>query len=161
MPERESSFVPDKKTYRSRLLIGLYLTAVFLYWISQYLYMPTLPLYVRIKTENLTLVGVVLSMYGLWQAIIRVPLGIAADWIGWRKPLIVGGIACSGVGAWIMGTANGVPMLIIGRAMTGLAAGTWVLFVVTFSSIFPPEETVRVTALLTLAGSIGECWQQQ
>jgi MFS family permease len=42
-----------------------------------------------IITDNLALVGVVLAMYGLWQAIIRLPLGIAADWFGRCKPFIV------------------------------------------------------------------------
>ena len=54
-----------------------------------------------------------------------------------------------------MGTASGIPQLLIGRTLTGLAAGTWVLFVVGFSSIFPPQETIRVTALITLTGSVG------
>ncbi|GAK59125.1 major facilitator superfamily MFS_1 [Candidatus Vecturithrix granuli] len=140
---------------RSRLLIGLYLTAVFLYWVAQYLYMPTLPLYVALHTDNLAMVGVVLSMYGLWQAIIRIPLGIFADWLGWRKPLIIIGTTLAGLGAWVMGTADGVPQLLIGRTLTGLAAGTWVLFVVAFSSLFPPQETIRVTALITLISSVG------
>lgn len=140
---------------RARLLIGFYLTAVFLYWVAQYLYMPTLPLYVELHTDNLAMVGVVLSMYGLWQAIIRIPLGIFADWLGWRKPLIIVGTTLAGLGAWMMGTANGVPQLLIGRTLTGLAAGTWVLFVVAFSSLFPPQETIRVTALVTLMSSVG------
>lgn len=140
---------------RSRLLIGCYLTAVFLYWVAQYIYMPTLPLYVNMKTDNLTMVGIVLSMYGLWQALIRIPLGVFADWLGWRKPLIMAGIALAGLGAWLMGAADGIPQLLIGRAFTGLGAGTWVLFVVGFSSLFPPQETIRMTALLTLIGSVG------
>ncbi len=140
---------------RSRVLIGLYLAAVFLYWVAQYLYMPTLPLYVALHTENLAMVGVVLSMYGLWQAIIRIPLGIFADWLGWRKPLIIVGVVLAGLGAWMMGTAHGIPQLLIGRTLTGLAAGTWVLFVVAFSSFFPPQETIRITALVTLMSSVG------
>jgi MFS family permease len=54
-----------------------------------------------------------------------------------------------------MGVANNIFMLIVGRAITGIAAGTWVLLVVAFSSLFPSEDVVRVTAMLTLAGSIG------
>ena len=65
-----------------RLLIMVYMTVVNLYRMSQYLYMPTLPLYVKSKTDNLTMVGVVLAMYGLWQTLVRIPLGMAADWAG-------------------------------------------------------------------------------
>lgn len=140
---------------KRRVLITLYVIATFFYWMSQYLYVPTLPLYIRSKTENLALVGVVLSMYGLWQTIIRIPLGIAADWVGWRKPFLLGGVALAGLGAWTMGAAPDVATILIGRALTGLAAGTWVLFVVAFSRLFPSDDVVRATALLTLAGSIG------
>ena len=138
-----------------RLMIALYAIAVFLYWIALYLYMPTLPTYAQSKSDNLALAGVVLSMYGLCQAIIRLPLGITADWLGRRKPFIIVGFALAGLGAWIMGVAKGVDGLIIGRAITGLAAGTWVPLVGVFSSLFPPNEAVRATAMLTFVGSAG------
>ena len=146
---------PKAGTSSRRLVITLYVMAVFLYWMALYLYVPTLPTYVQSKSDNLALVGVVLSMYGLWQAIIRLPLGIAADWLGWRKPFIVVGFALAGLGAWTMGTAEGVNGLIVGRAITGLAAGTWVPLIVVFSSLFPPHEAVRASAMLTLVGSVG------
>lgn len=138
-----------------RLMITLYATAVFLYWMALYLYVPTLPTYVQSKSDNLALVGVVLSMYGLWQAILRLPLGITADWLGRRKPFIVVGFALAGLGAWTMGTAQGVNRLIVGRAITGLAAATWVPLVVVFSSLFAPHEAVRASALLTAIGAVG------
>lgn len=138
-----------------RYLIVLYASAVFLYWMALYLYVPTLPVYVESKSHSLALVGIVLSMYGLWQAIIRLPLGIAADWLGWRKPFIVIGFALAGLGAWTMGVTGDADGILIGRAITGLAAGTWVPLVVIFSSLFPPEEAVRASALLTLVGSVG------
>ncbi len=137
-----------------RLLITLYIAAVFLYWIALYLYASTLPTYVQSKSDNLKIVGTILSMYGLWQAIIRLPLGIAADWLGRRKPFLIAGFALAALGAWLMGTANGANGLLIGRAVTGLAAGTWVPLVAVFSSLFPPEEAVRASSLLTLVGSI-------
>lgn len=137
-----------------RLHVALYMTAAFLYWMSLYLYVPTLPVFAQSKSENLALIGVVLAMYGLWQAIIRLPLGIAADWFGRRKPFILVGLVLSAVGAWIMGSANDISDLIIGRAVTGFAAGAWVPLVVAFSGLFPAREAVRATALLTLVSSL-------
>ena len=110
---------------KRRLLIAMYAITAFLYWMGLYLYVPTLPTYVLSKSANLAMVGIVLSVYGLWQAIIRLPLGIAADWLGRRKPFIIVGLALVGLGAWIMGTAETVTSLAVGRAITGLAAGTW------------------------------------
>lgn len=142
--------------HSQRLLKITYILVAFLYWMSLYLYVPTLPTYVQDKSENLALVGVILAQYGLWQAIIRLPLGIAADWLGRRKPFIIVGITLAGLGAWVMGTAEGTGGLFAGRAITGLAAGTWVPLTVAFSSLFPAQEAIRATAMLTFVGSIGQ-----
>ena len=139
---------------RRHWMIALYASIAFLYWTSLYLYIPTLPTYVESKSDNLAVVGLVLSMYGLWQAIIRLPLGVVADWLGWRKPFILGGLTLAALGAWIMAGAQGVNGLLAGRAITGLAAGTWVPLVVVFSTLFPPQEAVRASALLTLVSSL-------
>lgn len=139
-----------------QLLIILYMMAVFLYWMAQYLYIPTFPVYLRSKTDNLALVGVVLSMYGLWQAIIRLPLGIVADWLGRRKPFIIICFALIGLGSWMIGVIDNVIWLIIGRAIIGVAAGSWVLLIVVFNSLFPPRETVRATAMLTFVASFSK-----
>ena len=137
-----------------RLQVGLFVTAVPLFWISLYIYMPTLPNYVRSKTANLALAGIVLAQYGLWQAIVRLPLGIGADWLGWQKPLIIIGFALSGLGALIMGVAEGAGQLAVGRATIGIAGATWVPLVVVFSGFYPPDEVVRATTVLVLVASI-------
>ena len=135
--------------------IALYCVATMLFWMAQYIYLPTLPTYAQSKLDSLTLVGTVLSMYGLWQVLMRVPLGIASDWIGWRKPFLVAGFALSGVGAWILGTAGDFSGLMLGRAVTGLAACTWVPLVVAFNALFPGSSVVRASAILTLFNSLG------
>ncbi len=138
-----------------RVTIALYATAVFLFWFSQYIYIPTLPTYIQTKTTNLAVVGVVLSMYGLWQGVVRLPLGIAVDWVGWRKPFILVGLALGGVGAWIMATSPTVDGVAIGRAITGISTGAWVPLLVAYSALYPPEEAVRASALLTFFNSVG------
>jgi len=135
--------------------IGLYALAVFFFWGSQYIYLPALPTYVQSKVSDLSLVGFVLSMYGLWQALVRIPLGIAADWLGWRKPFLVIGVALGGLGAWMLGTSNDLPGLTLGRAITGASTGVWAVLVVAFSALFPPQEAVRASSLVMLANSLG------
>lgn len=146
--------VPPVATGRRRAL-ALYTGAVFLYWVTLYLYVPTLPVYVETKTDNLAMVGVVLSMYGLWQAVVRLPLGMVADWIGWRKPFIVAGLVLAGVGAVVLALAGNVGTMIVGRAIVGLSAGTWVPLVVVFTSLFPPEQAVRASTTITTIGTVG------
>jgi MFS family permease len=138
-----------------RVTIALYAVAVFLFWISLYIYVPTLPNYVQTKTGSLAVVGVVLAQYGLWQAILRLPLGITADSLGRHKPLIIVGFLFSALGAVVMAEAQDVTQMGMGRAITGLAAATWVPLVVVFSALFPADETVRATAMLTFIGTSG------
>ncbi len=49
------------------------------------------------------------------------------------------------------GTTGG---LTIGRAITGLAAGAWVPLVVIYTSLFPPEEIVSASIMMTLVSSL-------
>jgi MFS family permease len=153
-PARPASLARPWASKRSAA-ISLYVVIAFLYWVSMYLYMPTLPTYIQSKTHDLAIVGVVLSMYGLWQAIVRLPVGIGADWLNWQKPFIVVGLALAGVGAWMMGTANSVNALLIGRTLTGLAAGIWAVLMVVFSNLFPSHKVVQASAALTLISSLG------
>ena len=89
-----------------RTLLVLYTVVTLLFWMCLYLYAPTLPTYAESKTGSLASVGIILAQYGLWQAIVRLPVGIAADWLGRRKPFIVGGLLLAGLGAWVMGSSD-------------------------------------------------------
>lgn len=98
------------------------------------------------KVAKLSTVGLVLSMYGLWMAFARLPMGIAGDLLGRRKPLIVFGIFLTAAGAVIMGRGNSI---------FTLAAGTWVLLIVVFSSFFDVDEAVFASSMLTFSASLG------
>jgi len=138
-----------------RASITLFVISCLFFWISLYTYVPTLPTYAESKSSSLELVGVVLMQYGLWQTIIRIPVGILSDWIGRRKPFVLGGMVLAGAAALIMGHSSGVGGLILGRAVSGLAAGAWVVLIVAFSSLFPPDQAVRASTLLNLVASTG------
>ncbi|MGC9394015.1 MAG: MFS transporter [Anaerolineae bacterium] len=157
LPSQASTHTLTKTAVRAhsrRGLLVLYIAAVVFYWMSLYLYVPTLSVYAAMKTDDLALVGIVLAQYGLWQAVTRFPLGILADWIGRRKPFILAGFALGGLGALWMGLTGSINGLIVGRALSGLAASVWVLLVVAVNSQFPPEEAVRITALLSGVNSV-------
>ena len=134
--------------------MGLYTAAVALYWMALYFYVPTLSTCAHTKTDDLAVVGLALSMYGLWQMVVRLPLGIVADWLGRRKPFIVAGFVLTGLGAAVMGAAPGIAGVGVGRAITGLAAATWVPLLVVFSGLFPPEDAVRASTTVTLISSV-------
>jgi MFS family permease len=147
---RSPVIIPNRQLH-----VGLFVVAQFLYAVTHYIYSPTLPLYTQSKTENLTLVGLTLSMYGLWQLVIRLPLGIVTDRVGRCKPFIVGGFALAAVGAWMMARAEGIAGLMLGRSLSGVAAGIFGLILVVFSGLFLPHESVQSSTILTAIGAMG------
>jgi len=138
-----------------RIQVIFYALAVFAYWASLYFYVPTLSVYAEEVTRDLAIVGTVISMYGLWQAVARFPLGILSDSVGRRKPFIILGFMMSALGAFIMMNAKGAAGLIIGRGVTGLSAAVWVLIMVGFASLFPPDQAVRLAAVLNIINAVG------
>ncbi len=131
-------------------------TAALLYFAALYVYVPTLPGYVAARTSSLTAVGVVLSMYGLWMAFLRMPLGVITDATGRYKPYLIAGVLLAGIGALVMAAGKSVGMLAVGRALTGVSAAVWVPLMVVFAGFFPPQKTIFATSLLSLASSLGQ-----
>ncbi len=136
-------------------IIAAYIAVSLLYWIGLYLYMPTLSVYVQSKVNSLATVGTILSMFGLWEIVTRLPTGIAADFLGRRKPFIMIGLLFVGAGAWTLGASDTAPGLLAGRSLTGVAAATWVPLIASFAALFKPHEAIRATAILTLVGTVG------
>jgi MFS family permease len=134
---------------RKRNLI-LFAGAVFLFWFSHYVFLPTLPEYLRGQVQNLAVVGSVLGMYGLWQVVVRLPLGILIDAVGRQKLYLLSGFLVAAVGAFILSATAAIPALYMGRSLAGVSMGIWVPLVVVFSGFFPPEQAVRASAILTL-----------
>ena len=140
----------------SLIIKALVLASVFLFWFSHYVYLPTLPQYVLLNTGTLTKVGIVLAMYGLWQAVIRLPIGIITDNIGHRKSFILVGIVLAGAGALVLGLGETFAELTLGRSLVGLSMGAWVLQVVFFGSLFRDDEVIKAGSILTLASSLAK-----
>ena len=134
---------------------NLFIAVTFLYWIMLHIYVPTLPNYIKLKTTQLATVGMVLSMYGLWQVICRIPMGVTGDLMRRDKPLIVFGVFFGVAGAIIMSMGNTIFVLAAGRALTGIAASTWVLLVAVFSSFFDEDKAILASSLLTFSASFG------
>ncbi len=67
------------------------------------------------------LVGLAMGAYGLTQAMLQVPLGMASDRLG-RKPVILFGLALFVLGSLVAAWAPSLPWLVAGRAIQGAGA---------------------------------------
>ncbi len=66
-------------------------------------------------------VGLALGIYGLTQACLQIPFGVAADRLG-RKPVIVAGLLLFAAGSVIAARAEDLAWLTVGRAVQGAGA---------------------------------------
>jgi MFS family permease len=71
--------------------------------------------------DNLTLVGIALGAYGLAQAILQLPFGMASDRFG-RKPVIALGLIIFALGSFLAASATDIYVAIAGRALQGAGA---------------------------------------
>ena len=71
--------------------------------------------------DNLTLVGLALGAYGLTQAFLQIPFGMASDRWG-RKRVIIFGLVVFAAGSFLAATAADIWTAIAGRALQGAGA---------------------------------------
>ncbi len=127
---------------RSLLIVGLPL-----FWSALYIYSSYLSVYAKEVGASLTMVGVIVASYGFTQLVVRIPLGIASDRIGKRKPFalmggLVGALSCA-----VMLAAPVPWVLLIGRGLAGVAAATWVATSVLLISSYPSDQVARATSV--------------
>ncbi len=71
--------------------------------------------------DNHTLVGLTLGMYGLTQAVLMIPFGMASDRIG-RKKVIIIGLFVFALGSFVAAWAPTIYWTVAGRALQGAGA---------------------------------------
>ena len=95
-------------------------------------------------------VGLAMGIYGLTQALLQIPFGLASDWWG-RKPVIVVGLMMFAVGSFVSAWAPDLHWLIIGRAVQGAGA---ISAAVTALLADTTRDEVRTKAMALVGGSI-------
>jgi len=101
--------------------------------------------------DDATRVGIALGAYGLTQAIMQIPLGMASDRWG-RRRVIAGGLLLFIVGGVVCALSQDVNGIIIGRTLQGLGA---VSAAITAWVAYATRPEVRTRAMAMIGGSIG------
>ncbi|MEW5323512.1 MFS transporter [Geobacillus thermoleovorans] len=130
--------------------VAMFLIASFFFWLSLFIYMPILSPYVEQLGGTYSFVGLVLGSYGLMQFLCRIPIGLASDIIQKRKPFVTIGMAAAMGSGWLFALTNSLGGALVARALAGVAAATWVVFTVLYSSYFRPENTHRAMGQISL-----------
>ena len=96
-------------------------------------------------------VGLALGMYGLTQAVMQIPLGLASDRWG-RRPIVIAGLILFVIGSVICALAGDVFWITIGRAIQGAGA---ISAAITAWLADATRSEVRTRAMAMVGGSIG------
>ncbi|MFP5406886.1 MAG: MFS transporter, partial [Gammaproteobacteria bacterium] len=98
---------------RFELRASVSLAAIFaLRMLGLFLILPVFAVHARGMAggSDATLVGLALGIYGLVQALLQLPLGMASDRVG-RKPVIVAGLLVFAVGSFVAALAEALASL--------------------------------------------------
>jgi MFS family permease len=95
-------------------------------------------------------VGLAMGLYGLTQALLQIPFGVASDRFG-RKPTIVAGLLVFAVGSVVAAWAPDLTWLTVGRALQGAGA---ISAAVTAFLADVTRDGVRTKAMAMVGGSI-------
>jgi MFS family permease len=101
--------------------------------------------------DSQALIGMALGIYGLTQAILHIPYGMASDRYG-RKRVIVIGLLLFALGSFVAAWASDIRLVILGRALQG--AGAISAPVTAFLADLTREEH-RAKAMAMIGASIG------
>jgi MFS family permease len=97
------------------------------------------------------LAGLAIGIYGMTQAILQIPFGLASDRFG-RKPVILLGLVIFALGSLLAAYADSIAWVIAGRAVQG--AGAIAAAVMALTADLTREEH-RVKAMAVIGMSIG------
>jgi MFS family permease len=130
------------------------LAAIFgLRMLGMFLILPVFALYAEHLPggDNHTLVGLALGMYGLTQALLMIPFGMASDRIG-RKKVIIFGLVVFALGSFVAASAPDIYWTIFGRALQGAGA---ISAAVTAMLADLTREEHRTKAMALIGSTIG------
>ena len=126
-------------------------------WFSIYSYQSNFTPYMEeVLRFSPAAVGLIIGSYGFTQMVLRIPLGILSDRLGTRKLFIIAGIASTFLSALLLYFFTDMPVVLTARASAGVAASTWVSFIVLFSSYHDKEKTVKAVGTLEFFSSTGQ-----
>ena len=101
--------------------------------------------------DDPALIGLAMGIYGLTQALLQFPFGLASDRLG-RKRVIVFGLIVFAIGSIVAATAHSVTWLAIGRAVQGAGA---ISAAVTALIADQTRDEVRTKSMALVGASIG------
>ena len=139
---------------RRRNSILLTMTAFF--WFSMYTYPSILTPYLTELGATLTQSGLVVGSYGLTQTLLRLPGGILSDRLRNKRIFVIFGMFISLISALGLFFFDDLTLILIFRALTGVAAATWVHSSTLYMSYQDAGKAPRAMGILNFINNLGQ-----
>ncbi len=149
-----AELISSEKMTPAELRATLSLASIYgLRMLGMFLILPIFAIYASTLPDKPSglMVGLALGAYGLTQALLQLPFGMASDKYG-RKPMIYIGLGIFAIGSMVAALAMNIEGVIIGRAIQGAGA---VSAVVTALVADLTRDEHRTKAMATIGGTIG------
>lgn len=129
--------------------------ATLFFWFSLYTYTSVFSPYLKELNIKSGTIGIILSSYGLSQLILRIPIGLLSDKYENRKIFIIQGIGFSLISAAGLYLFKQPSLIFISRLLAGVAASSWVVFSVLYSSYFHRGDSSKAISGIFIYQSTG------
>jgi len=117
-----------------------------------FMILPIFSIYAKqLKFVTPTTIGIALGIYGLTQALLQIPFGLASDRLG-RKPMIIVGLLLFIAGSVVAALSDTIYGVILGRSLQGASAIGCVIMALVADLT---REEVRVRAMAVIGITIG------
>ena len=137
---------------RSPLII-IFLT-VFIDLVGFGIVIPVLPIYAQKFNASEATIGILLAVYSAMTFIFAPILGRISDRIG-RRPVLLGSIIGTAIGFLIMGAAETLALLFVGRIIDGITGGNISTAQAYIADVTPPEKRSGAMGLIGAAFGLG------
>ncbi|HHV97635.1 MAG TPA: MFS transporter [Clostridiaceae bacterium] len=129
--------------------------ATLFFWFSLYTYPSIFSPYLKELKIDTGAIGIILSSYGLAQVIFRIPIGIFSDKLKDRKSFVIAGIIFSVISALGLLLFKHPVLIYISRLLAGVAASSWVVFSVLYSSYYKQGDSSKAISRIFIFQNAG------
>lgn len=132
---------PASPSRRQRFSPLLLLFVVFCFWFSLYTYPSILTPYLESLDASHSFAGIVVGSYGFTQMLLRLPAGVLSDKLRRKKIFVSAGLFFSFISALGFIWTQNLWLILLLRAMAGIAAAMWVQMSTLYLSYHQSEES--------------------
>jgi DHA1 family tetracycline resistance protein-like MFS transporter len=136
--------------------LGLIFLTIFIDMVGFGIMIPVLPVYAEGGRFGATpwQLGFLVGIYSLLQLVFSPVFGKLSDKVG-RKPVLVFSILGTAVGFVVLGAAQNLAMLFLGRVIDGASGGNISTAQACIADVTPPEKRAKSMALIGVAFGLG------